>query len=45
MHLGGQIGGMMHEIRPARVVLESMVAEAIEVLRELMSSRVTYSFA
>ncbi len=44
MHLGGQIGGMMTEIRPAREVLESMVADAIEVLQELSSSRVTYSF-
>ena len=43
MHLGGQIGGMMHEIRPAREVLESMVADAIDVLREMTSSRVTYS--
>jgi NAD(P)H-dependent flavin oxidoreductase YrpB (nitropropane dioxygenase family) len=37
MHLGGQIAGMIDQIRPAHVVLEEMVREAVEVLGELQS--------
>ena len=43
MHLGGQIAGMLTQIRPAHVVLEEMVREAVETLGELQAqSRVTY---
>jgi nitronate monooxygenase len=42
MHLGGQIGGMVKQIRPAQVVLEEMVREAIEVLGDL-KNRATFS--
>ena len=44
MHLGGQIAGMIHEVRPAHVVLEEMVREAVEVLGELQAqSKVSFS--
>jgi NAD(P)H-dependent flavin oxidoreductase YrpB (nitropropane dioxygenase family) len=44
MHLGGQIAGMIDRIRPAHVVLEEMVREAVEVLGELQSqSKVSFS--
>jgi NAD(P)H-dependent flavin oxidoreductase YrpB (nitropropane dioxygenase family) len=44
MHLGGQIAGMLTQIRPAHVVLEEMLREAIEVLGELQAqSRVSFS--
>lgn len=37
MHLGGQIAGMLNQVRPAHVVLEEMVREAVEVLGEIQS--------
>lgn len=44
MHLGGQIAGMIAQIRPAHVVLEEMVREAVEVLGELQAqSRVSFA--
>jgi NAD(P)H-dependent flavin oxidoreductase YrpB (nitropropane dioxygenase family) len=44
VHLGGQVAGMLREVRPARVVLEEMVAGAVEILGQLGSQRnVTYS--
>ena len=43
MHLGGQIAGMVNEIRPAHVVLDEMVREAVDVLTTLTGSRVTVS--
>ena len=39
MHLGGQIAGMLTQIRPAHVVLEEMVREAVEVLGEMQAQR------
>jgi nitronate monooxygenase len=43
MHLGGQIAGIVHEIRPAHVVLDEMVREAVDVLTTLTRTRVTVS--
>jgi hypothetical protein len=43
MHLGGQIAGMMTEIRPAHVVLDELVREAVDVLTTLTGARVTVS--
>jgi NAD(P)H-dependent flavin oxidoreductase YrpB (nitropropane dioxygenase family) len=44
MHLGGQVAGMIREVRPAHVVLEGMVREAVEVLGELQAqSKVTFA--
>jgi NAD(P)H-dependent flavin oxidoreductase YrpB (nitropropane dioxygenase family) len=44
MHLGGQIAGMIDQIRPAHVVLDEMVREAVEVLGELQAqSNVSFS--
>jgi NAD(P)H-dependent flavin oxidoreductase YrpB (nitropropane dioxygenase family) len=44
MHLGGQIAGMIDQIRPAHVVLEEMVREAVDVLGELQAqSRVSFA--
>jgi len=44
MHLGGQIAGMMNQIRPAHVVLEELVREAIETLGELQAqSKVSFA--
>jgi hypothetical protein len=45
MQLGGQIAGSVKEIRPARVVLEEMVREAVDVLCALQQTRVTYALA
>jgi NAD(P)H-dependent flavin oxidoreductase YrpB (nitropropane dioxygenase family) len=44
MHLGGQIAGMIDQIRPAHVVLDEMVREAVDVLGELQAqSRVSFA--
>jgi hypothetical protein len=44
MHLGGQIAGMVSQVRPAHVVLEEMVREAVETLGELQAqSRVSFA--
>jgi NAD(P)H-dependent flavin oxidoreductase YrpB (nitropropane dioxygenase family) len=43
MHLGGQIAGMVNEIRPAHVVLNELVREAVDVLTTLTRARVTVS--
>jgi nitronate monooxygenase len=45
MQLGGQIAGSVKDIRPARMVLDEMVREAIEVLGALQQSRVTFALA
>jgi NAD(P)H-dependent flavin oxidoreductase YrpB (nitropropane dioxygenase family) len=45
MHLGGQIAGAIKEVRPAQVVLEEMVREAIDVLSALTQPRVTFALA
>ncbi|HWO74275.1 MAG TPA: nitronate monooxygenase family protein [Dehalococcoidia bacterium] len=45
MHLGGQIAGMIKQVRPAHVVLEEMVREAVEVLGELTSGGPRVTFA
>jgi hypothetical protein len=45
MQLGGQITGRLTEIRPAHVVVEEMVREAIDVLTTLTRTRVTFSMA
>jgi len=41
MNPAGQISGMLTKIRPAREVLEEMVQQAIDVLKEMASTRVT----
>ncbi len=43
MNPAGQISGMLKEIRPARVVLEEMVEEAVLVLQDLAAKRVTFA--
>jgi nitronate monooxygenase len=45
MQLGGQIAGALKEVRPARVVLDEMVREAIDVLTALSKTRVTFAMA
>ena len=45
MHLGGQVAGAIKEIRPAHVVLDEMVREAVDVLTTLTRSRVTFAMA
>jgi NAD(P)H-dependent flavin oxidoreductase YrpB (nitropropane dioxygenase family) len=45
MHLGGQIAGAITEIRPARVVLEELVRETIDVLSTLTRTSVTFASA
>src|SRR5919197_1829607 len=45
MQLGGQIAGAIREVRPAHVVLEEMVREAVDVLAALQQSRVTFALA
>lgn len=40
--IAGQSVGMLHKIRPAREVLETMVAEAIEILSERLPSGVSF---
>ena len=45
MQLGGQIAGAVTEIRPARMVLEEMVRETIDVLGSLQQTRVTFALA
>lgn len=43
MNPAGQISGMLHESRPAKVILEEMVREAAEVLSSGLAARVTAS--
>lgn len=45
MQLGGQIAGAIKEVRPAHVVLDEMVREAVEVLTALSRTRVTFAMA
>jgi nitronate monooxygenase len=45
MQLGGQIAGAITEIRPAHVVLEEMVREAVDALSALTRTRVTFAMA
>jgi nitronate monooxygenase len=45
MQLGGQIAGAIREVRPAHVVLDEMVREAIDVLSALARTRVTFALA
>jgi nitronate monooxygenase len=45
MQLGGQIAGSVKEIRPAHVVLDEMVREAVDVLTALAHTRVTFAMA
>ena len=45
MQLGGQIAGSITEVRPARMVLDEMVREAVEVLTALARTRVTFALA
>ena len=45
MQLGGQITGALKEVRPAHVVLDEMVREAIDVLSALSRSSVTFALA
>jgi NAD(P)H-dependent flavin oxidoreductase YrpB (nitropropane dioxygenase family) len=45
MQLGGQIAGALREVRPAHVVLDEMVREAVEVLTALSRTRVTFAMA
>jgi nitronate monooxygenase len=45
MQLGGQIAGALREIRPAHVVLDEMVREAIDVLSALSRTSVTFAMA
>jgi nitronate monooxygenase len=45
MQLAGQIAGSITEVRPAHVVVEEMVREAIDVLSSLTRTRVTFSMA
>jgi nitronate monooxygenase len=45
MQLGGQIAGSVTQIRPARVVLEEMVREAVDVLTALSRTSVTFAMA
>jgi nitronate monooxygenase len=43
MQLGGQIAGAVQEVRPAHVVLDEMVREAVDVLSALSGTRVTFA--
>ena len=45
MQLGGQIAGSLKEVRPAHVVLDEMVREAVDVLTTLSRTRVTFALA
>jgi nitronate monooxygenase len=45
MQLGGQIAGSIKEVRPAHVVLDEMVREAVDVLTALSRTRVTFAMA
>jgi NAD(P)H-dependent flavin oxidoreductase YrpB (nitropropane dioxygenase family) len=45
MQLGGQITGALKEVRPAHVVLDEMVREAIDVLSALSRTSVTFALA
>jgi nitronate monooxygenase len=45
MQLGGQIAGAIKEVRPAHVVLDEMVREAVDVLSSLSRTRVTFAMA
>jgi NAD(P)H-dependent flavin oxidoreductase YrpB (nitropropane dioxygenase family) len=45
MQLGGQIAGALREVRPARVVLDEMVREAVDVLSALSRTSVTFALA
>jgi nitronate monooxygenase len=45
MQLGGQIAGAITEIRPAHVVLDEMVREAVDALSALTRTRVTFAMA
>ena len=45
MQLGGQIAGAVNEIRPARMVLDDMVREAVDVLTALQQTRVTFALS
>jgi NAD(P)H-dependent flavin oxidoreductase YrpB (nitropropane dioxygenase family) len=40
--IAGQSVGMLHAIRPAREVLEAMIAEAIEILGERLPRGVSF---
>lgn len=41
MHLAGQIAGAARDVRPARMVLDDLVREAVDVLTTLTRARVT----
>ncbi len=43
MNPAGQVSGMVREIKPARQVLEEMVAEAVQVLKDVSVERVTFA--
>ncbi len=43
MNPAGQISGMLHEMRPAKVIFEEMVREAAEILSEDLKRRVQAS--
>jgi nitronate monooxygenase len=45
MQLAGQIAGSVTTIRPAHVVLDEMVREAVDVLTALTRTRVTFAMA
>jgi hypothetical protein len=45
MQLGGQIAGAIDAVRPAHVVLDEMVREAVEVLRAPSRTRATFALA
>jgi nitronate monooxygenase len=45
MQLGGQIAGALTEVRPAHVVLDEMVREAVDVLNALSRTSVTFAMA
>jgi len=45
MQLGGQIAGAITAGRPAHVVLDEMVREAVDVLTALARTRVTFATA
>jgi NAD(P)H-dependent flavin oxidoreductase YrpB (nitropropane dioxygenase family) len=45
MQLGGQIAGALREVRPAHVVLDEMVREAVDVLSALSRTSVTFALA
>ncbi|GAB4325892.1 MAG: nitronate monooxygenase family protein [Dehalococcoidia bacterium] len=41
MNAAGQISGMLHEVQPARAILEKMVAEAAEIIARKLPQTVT----